>query len=128
MKETLPLRQNYEFARVYQKGRYLSSRHVVLHYLRRQGGQMRLGITASRQISGSIRRNRIKRLLRESYRLVEGRVKPGYDLILVGRSTAADPDLHCVLPDVIRLLQRAGLFDDTDRYAAEPAAGRQNDS
>lgn len=128
MKKTLPLRQNYEFARVYQKGRFLSSRFVVLHYLKRQGKQMRLGITASRQISGSVQRNRVKRLLRESYRLVEERVKPGYDMILVGRNTREDPGLQGVMPDVMRLLRRAGIYRDQNQPADEPATAQHVDS
>ena len=56
MKQTQSLRMNYEFSRVYQKGRFISGRFVVLHYLKRNGGQNRLGITASRKLSGSVRR------------------------------------------------------------------------
>ncbi|MDW7655608.1 MAG: ribonuclease P protein component [Bacillota bacterium] len=110
MKQTQTLRMNYEFSRVYQKGRYISARHVVLHYLKRNGSQNRLGITASRKVNGSVRRNRMKRLLRESYRLVENQIKPGYDLVLVGRDSTVPPDLKTVYPEVMRLLQRAGLY------------------
>lgn len=121
MKQTQTLRMNYEFSRVYQKGRYLSGRYVVLHYLRRNGSQNRLGITASRKVNGSVRRNRMKRLLRESYRLVEDQVRPGYDLILVGRDSVVPPDLKTVSPEVARLLQRAGLYRPVGRK--EPEVG-----
>ncbi|MEA4889275.1 MAG: ribonuclease P protein component [Clostridiaceae bacterium] len=109
MKQTKPLRMNYEFSRVYHKGRYLSGRYVVLHYLRRNSSGNRLGVTASRKINGSVGRNRIKRLLRESYRQIENQLATGYDLILVGRETAVPLNLNLVLPEVVRLLQRAGL-------------------
>lgn len=109
MKQTQKLRMNYEFSRVYQKGRYISGRHVVLHYLKRSGSQNRLGVTASRKVNGSVHRNRIKRLLRESYRLMEDQVRLGYDLILVGRESGPPPDLKTIQPEVARLLQRAGL-------------------
>jgi ribonuclease P protein component len=121
MKQTQTLRMNYEFSRVYQKGRYISGRHVVLHYLKRNGSQNRLGITASRKVNGSVRRNRVKRLLRESYRLVENQIKPGYDLVLVGRDSVVPPDLKTVCPEVARLLQRAGLYQPVSRK--EPDAG-----
>jgi ribonuclease P protein component len=106
---TQPLRLNYEFSRVYHKGHFVSGRHVVLHYLRRKGAQNRLGVTASRKIRGSVRRNRVKRLLRESYRLMEHRLLPGYDLILVGRETADEPDYHKISREMERLFQKAGL-------------------
>ncbi len=110
MKHTQTLCRNYEFARVYQKGHHVAGRLVVLHYLRRNRPQIRLGVTASRQVSGSVRRNRIKRLLRESYRLHETHVRPGYDLILVGRASADKPGLAQVEQEVIRLCKRAGIW------------------
>lgn len=117
MKHTLTLRRNYEFARVYQKGQHVAGRLVVLHYLRRRRPGVRLGVTASRQVSGSVRRNRIKRLLRESYRLNEAHIRPGFDLILVGRASTEKPGLALVEQDMVRLLRRAGLWID------QPAAG-----
>jgi ribonuclease P protein component len=93
MKHTFTLRRNYEFARVYQKGHHVAGRLVVLHYLRRKRADNRLGVTASRQVNGSVPRNRIKRLLRESYRLNEPFIRPGFDLILVGRASADHPKL-----------------------------------
>jgi len=109
VKLTQALRMNYEFSRVYHKGRYLSGRYVVLHYIRRPGRINRLGVTASRKIKGSVRRNRIKRLLRESYRLTEDQLATGYDLILVGRETADKPDYQSVSRDVRRLLLKSGI-------------------
>jgi ribonuclease P protein component len=106
---TQPLRLNYEFSRVYHKGHFVSGQHVVLHYLRRKGPQNRLGVTASRKIRGSVRRNRVKRLLRESYRLMEQSLVPGYDLVLVGRETADEPDYHKISREMRRLFQKAGL-------------------
>lgn len=109
MKLTQPLRLNYEFSRVYQRGRYLAGRYVVLHYIRRPGRPNRLGVTASRKIKGSVHRNRIKRLLRESFRQIEGQLAAGYDLILVGRDTPDRPDFRTVSGEVSRLLNKAGI-------------------
>ncbi len=109
MKLTKPLRMNYEFSRVYNRGRFLVGRTVVLHYLRRKGQANRLGVTASRKIKGSVPRNRIKRLLRESFRLLEEELNTGYDMILVGRQSSSPPDYHQVSKEVEQLLKRAGI-------------------
>ncbi len=108
--QTAHLRMNYEFSRIYRKGRFVAGRHVVLHYLRRPGNPKRLGVTTSRQVRSSVRRNRIKRLLRESYREIENQVPEGYDLILVGRNTAELPGYTQIQSDVLKLLRRAGLI------------------
>ena len=102
---------NYEFARVYKRGRFLAGSLVVVHYFRRKGpvGPNRLGITVSKSVSGSVRRNRVKRLLRESYRLQEDLLESGFDIILTGRQ--AEPTLTFAQVDreVGRLLRRAGI-------------------
>lgn len=123
MKLTQPLRLNYEFSRVYNKGRYLAARHVVIHYLRRPGRPNRLGVTASRKIKGSVRRNRMKRLLRESYRLLEDQLFEGYDLVLVARDGKDLPDYHIVSREVSHLLQKAGLNRMNKQAEKEVKAG-----
>jgi ribonuclease P protein component len=111
MKKPQPLRLNYEFLRVYRKGRHLSSRHVVLHYLRRRGDRNRLGVTTNRAVTSSVQRNRIKRLLRESYRQLAPDLVKGYDLILVGKQAKTRPDLKTIGPEVASLMARAGLYN-----------------
>lgn len=111
MKHTEPLRMNYEFARVYKRGRFLAGSLVVVHYFRRKGpgGNNRLGVTVSKQVSGSVRRNRIKRLLRESYRLQESLLETGYDIILTGRKSDPPPAFAQIDRELGRLLRRAGI-------------------
>jgi ribonuclease P protein component len=116
VKKTNRLRLNYEFSRVYNKGRFLVGRYVVLHYFRRPGKINRLGVTASRKIKGSVRRNRMKRLLRESFRRLEMHLQPGYDIILVGRESQERPDYFLILQEVRRLLRKAGI----DRSDSSP--------
>jgi len=99
---TRSLRMNYEFARVYNKGRFVTSRTVVMHYLPRPKRDKRIG--------GSVRRNRMKRLLREAWRLNEHMIKPGFDVVLVGRSSDPLPDFRQVSQDLLKLLNKAGLM------------------
>ncbi|MDD2458022.1 MAG: ribonuclease P protein component [Eubacteriales bacterium] len=110
MLKTTTLRKNYEFGRVYQKGQHVAARTLVLHYFSRRHRQLRLGVTASRQVKGSVARNRAKRLLREAYRLHEHEIKPGYDLILVGRAVDPPATYWDVEADLLRACRRAGLL------------------
>ena len=111
MKRTVPLRMNYEFSRVYKRGHFLTGSLVVVHYLKRknQDGQNRLGVTVSRGVSGSVHRNRVKRLLRESYRLQEDQLCLGYDLIITGRQRDPMPTFAQIDRELGRILRRTGI-------------------
>ncbi len=110
MLRTETLRKNYEFGRVYQRGQHVAGRTLVIHYYPRKQKRLRLGVTASRQVKGSVARNRIKRLLREAYRLNEDKLRPGFDLILVGRAVEGPLGLRAVEADFLKLCRRAGLI------------------
>jgi ribonuclease P protein component len=63
------LRQRREFLRVYQEGRRVGGRCFSLFYLPGAGHGHRLGLTVPRQVGGAVVRNRVKRRLREIFRL-----------------------------------------------------------
>jgi len=129
MLRTTTLRKNYEFGRVYQKGQHVATRTLVLHYFARRHQKLRLGVTASRQVKGSVARNRAKRLLREAYRLHEHELRTGFDLILVGRAVEPTASYWDVEADLLRARRRAGLLQQTrpepsktDAESAHPVA------
>lgn len=91
MEFTDSLKMNYEFRRLYAKGKSAVTPYLVV-YVRRTGRSTnRLGITVSNKIGKAVVRNRVRRRLREIYRLREGRLCRGLDLVIVarGRSTEA---------------------------------------
>ncbi len=51
-------------------------------------GYSRIGISVSKKVGNSVVRHRITRLIRESYRLNEANLIPGYDIVVVARSNA----------------------------------------
>lgn len=110
MRFTTTLKLNYEFARVYHKGKYASSRYVVVHYMKKKAPANRLGVSCSRKVKGSVRRNRKKRLLRESYRLLEPRLEKGYDIILIARDWTDDPRCGTIAADIAGTMRRIGLM------------------
>jgi len=112
MKFTSPLRFNYEFGKVYKKGRYLPGRYLVLHFIRHGRDYSRLGVTTGKKVKGSIQRNRMRRLMRECYRLNEPNIRKGYDIVLLGRDDPRDIKLDSVERDFIYLFKKAGIWED----------------
>lgn len=46
---------------------------------------VRLGITASRRIGNAVQRNRVKRRVREFFRLYRNELQPAHDLLIIAR-------------------------------------------
>ncbi|HHV97876.1 MAG TPA: ribonuclease P protein component [Clostridiaceae bacterium] len=110
MKKTISLKSNREFTRVYKRGKFQAGRYIVLYVLQNNLNINRLGITTSKKIGKSVKRNRIKRLIRENYRLSEDRVKVGYDLVFVARNTDDMPDYYKIKKEVNYLLRKFNLI------------------
>ena len=109
------LSRSAEFERVYREGRSHASRHLVLHAFPRPEARdgPRLGISVGRKVGGAVERNRMKRLLRESFWAAAGELPPGHDFVLVARPDAAqlaeqgEPAVEAALRE---LLAQAGLL------------------
>ena len=92
MKSTATVKQNYEFRRMYAKGKSGVSSCLVVYFRRNHYGHNRLGVTVSTKLGHAVVRNRVRRRLREIFRLSQGKMKQGYDVIVVARTRAAHAD------------------------------------
>jgi ribonuclease P protein component len=95
-----------DFRKVYDHGKRVSGPLFAAFCLARddQGSAPRLGLTVPRAIGGSVDRNRIKRRLREAFRLHRSELNPKWDIVINPRRTAlAAPftDLERALRKVI---------------------------
>lgn len=88
MKHTIPLKQNHEFRRLYSKGKSAVSPYFVIYCRKTHRNVSRLGITTGMKLGNAVKRNRARRRIREVYRTHEGKLLPGYDVVIVARSRA----------------------------------------
>lgn len=86
------LKKNQDFKKVYNKGKSLANRYLVMYVLPNNivDGNSRLGISVSKKVGNSVVRHRITRLIRESYRLHCDEIKTGYDIVVIGRVSAKE--------------------------------------
>jgi ribonuclease P protein component len=85
------LSRSAEFDRVYRQGRSTANRHLVLYSFPNPTSQRpRLGLSVSRKVGGAVERNKVKRLLRESFARVEPSLREGQDVVVVARPSAAE--------------------------------------
>ena len=88
MKFTSTLKKNYEFHRLYSKGRSAVTPYLVVYARATRRPGNRVGITVSTKLGKAVKRNRVRRRLREIYRLNESRFVPGTELVIVARGRA----------------------------------------
>ena len=88
MKYTVSLKENRVFLRLYAKGRSAVSPTMVLYCRKNGRRENRLGLTTGTKLGHAVVRNRVRRRLREIYRLQEHRLSPGYDIVVVARVRA----------------------------------------
>ena len=83
MKKTKMLKKNYEFNKVFSKGTYYSGKNIEAFILESNDKSNYLGLAISTKSGKAYQRNRVKRLLRESYRLLENNVKDGWTIVFL---------------------------------------------
>lgn len=110
MKRSVTIKENYEFRRLYSKGSSAVTPSVVV-YCRKNGRQHnRLGVTVSTKIGHAVVRNRARRRLRELFRLSQGDMLQGYDVLLVARGKTAHIPHHYLKRDYETAMQKLGLI------------------
>ena len=90
MKHFNSIKKNKDFKEVYQNGKSLANRLLVMYVLKTDKQNTRIGISVSKKVGNSVVRHHITRLIRESFRLHEGMVETGLDIVVVARATAKE--------------------------------------
>ena len=109
MKFTTSLTKNYEFKRLYNKGKSAASKYVVIYYIKTGKPENRLGITVSTKLGGAVKRNRIRRRLKEIYRLNEDSLRKGHNIVIVARMMSRNADWKELQSSVLFLFGKLGL-------------------
>ena len=89
MEFTESLRNNLQFQNVYKNGHSKANKYLIMYILENNSDYNRLGISVSKKVGNSVVRHRVKRLIKESYRLHEKMFNSGLDIVVIARSEAS---------------------------------------
>ena len=104
------LRGKNDFSAIYNKGKSVGERFIVLFYRKNNLGYTRKAFLASKKVGNAVRRNRARRLMKESVRQLEANLAEGYDYIFIARNTILDAKCADVIRSTASALKKAGTF------------------
>lgn len=111
MKFSSALKLNHIFRRLYATAGYANG-HLVLYARKNLSQSNRVGITVSKKLGGAVIRNRVRRRLREVYRLHEEQFAPGWDIVIVARSRCIKADFAALTKAYLSLAEKAGILKE----------------
>ena len=83
MKKTKMLKKNYEFKKVLSKGKYFSGKNIEAFIKDNNKNYNLLGLAISVKTAKAVRRNKIKRIIRENYKLLEMNIESGKSIVFL---------------------------------------------
>ena len=104
------INKNTEFIRGYRKGISTVSPLVVTYVLKNRYGHTRIGITASKKVGNAVKRNRARRVIRESVRQLGIDMTQSVDIIIVARSRTPYVKQQVVYSQLKGLCEKAGII------------------
>ncbi|MBQ9266893.1 MAG: ribonuclease P protein component [Clostridia bacterium] len=112
MKITLSLKKSSDFQRILKKGKWSSGDYLSIYVVSNSQEVNFLGVAVSKKGLNSVKRNRIKRLIREAYRHSEENLKKGYSIVILWktRNKFEEATFQNIDKDMKKCLKKAGLL------------------
>ena len=109
MKFSSSLKLNHIFRRLY-RSTGVADGYLVLYARKNRTDGNRVGITVSKKLGKAHVRNRVRRRIREVYRLNEEKFLPGWDIVVVARSRSVEAPFDKLTKSYLSLAKKAGIL------------------
>jgi len=112
MKKTKMLKKNYEFRRVLSNGNYFGGVDIQAVVLKNKNTYNSLGLAINTKSGKAFKRNRIKRLLRENYKVIEEKIQIGFDIVFLLKKKTNIDDLNFqnIRQDMEKIAENSGIL------------------
>ena len=105
------LRKNAQFSEVYRTHNSFADKFLIM-YVRKNGESFnRVGVSISKKVGNSVIRHRLKRLIKESYRLHEKMFNSGLDIVVIARKGSDACDFAGIESALLHLMKLNGTLD-----------------
>lgn len=104
------LKKNYEFKYVYNKGKVYPNNLLVLYIVGNRSDFNRMGVSVSKKVGKSVVRNKVRRRIKECYRLNCDKIKSGYNIIFIARVNAKEASYKEIEKSMMSLFRRSRIL------------------
>ena len=108
------LKKNSDFRRLYAKGKSAVTPFMAVYCRRGREKVNRLGYTVSTKLGHAVVRNRVRRRLREIYRLNAHRLDQGFDIVVVARSRCVGAEYGQIEAAFLKCCEKLGLLTEAE--------------
>lgn len=112
MKKTIMIKKNYEFKNLFSKGKFYYGENIHMYIKDNKSNNNKLGIAISKKQGNAVNRNKIKRLIRENYKIYEEKIKVGMSILIIinKKRNIKDINYYQIKEDFIKIFNKSNLF------------------
>ena len=114
MKFTFSLKSNRVFKYVIKKGKFSSKKHISVHVAKNKSKDINnLGVCVSKKNGNSVQRNKLKRWVRESYKVEEKALRKGFNIVVILRkdTTVSNVEFFCIKDELSSCLKDLDIYE-----------------
>ena len=111
MKSTIMIKSSREFTKTIKRGKSVADKYLIIYIIPNNIKINKIGISIGKKVGKSVTRNHVKRLIKESYRPIEGNTKIGFNIVFIPREPSAEARLCDIKNSIQKLLRKLDLLD-----------------
>ena len=111
LKKINRLKKRYQFQYIYKEGKFISEKAVTLHYVASKTKNIKIGFAVTKKIGHAIKRNLIRRRLREIMKKNLPLLKQNYNIIIVAKEQIIETEFINLEKQILNLLKKADLLN-----------------
>ena len=117
MKNTKMIKKNYEFKKFFSKGKFFYGKSIFMYIHKNSLNINKLGIAISRKQGKAVKRNRVKRLIRENYKVFEPKIGVGNNILIIINKNRNIEEItyYDIKNDFFQILKKAELIENQDK-------------
>ena len=104
------LSKTSEFKKIFSEGRRIEGRNLIIFILKNNYDFNRPGVIVKKETGKAVVRNKIKRQLKEAFRLTNKKLSPGYDIIVLAKNNIRGSSYSEICYDLESLFYKGKLF------------------